>query len=537
SGYRVTLTFNLMLTEPATPNQPRGPADEVSRYLIEHFTSPVTSTYVGEDPREPIRLAFLLDHEYTQAGLSSGRFKGADVNRVALLRDAAERADCETVFALAEVQESCSAIPKGATWHYDCYGGGYYGGGQPDPAGDSTEVNVDDYDLGSPNHRAMTLGWWVGAEGSGAEPINLDLLRDEICTVTNSNSLKPYASAYHGYMGNDGNTLDRWYRGAAVVVWPKAKSFAARAEATPTLALSGLLSRIVAGDLEGARADAASLEPVWRRVDPAILPLAVDVAVALRDPQAARVVMEPFALEVLTTEHAAGLAALAREYGAPWMNEVVERWGTVRRHVGAGRFDWVADTLPALCQALRECDASALADSIGDRVWRSLSTHVNVGVRETRGDQRNVDLFALGLPLARLLEAVSDPVGVRIIAELRTLDDNVMELLVAILRAHRPPARAAIRAIADDCCERVTRLVEAPVHTPDDSTSWTGCGCELCLRLASFLAAPSERTLTWQLATPGREHEQRQLDAAALPVRHTTRRQGRPFTLVVEKTA
>lgn len=34
----------------------------------------------------------------------------------------------------------------------------------------------------------------------------------------------------------------------------------------------------------------------------------------------------------------------------------------------------------------------------------------------------------------------------------------------------------------------------------------------------------------------GRQHIHRQIDAADLPVRHTTRRQGRPFTLVLEKT-
>ncbi len=66
-------------------------------------------------------------------------------------------------------------------------------------------------------------------------------------------------------MGNYGNTVDRWYRRAAVVVWPKEKSFAARAEAGSAWALKTLLNRIDVGDLEGARSDAASLEPTSRR--------------------------------------------------------------------------------------------------------------------------------------------------------------------------------------------------------------------------------------------------------------------------------
>ncbi len=41
-------------------------------------------------------------------------------------------------------------------------------------------------------------------------------------------------------MGNYGNTLDRWYRRAAVVLWPRQRSFAARAEAGPEAALHEL---------------------------------------------------------------------------------------------------------------------------------------------------------------------------------------------------------------------------------------------------------------------------------------------------------
>ena len=38
------------------------------------------------------------------------------------------------------------------------------------------------------------------------------------------------------------------------------------------------------------------------------------------------------------------------------------------------------------------------------------------------------------------------------------------------------------------------------------------------------------------MAKTGRHHVHRQIDDAGLPVRHTTRRQGRPFTLLLEKT-
>ena len=56
----------------------------------------------------------------------------------------------------------------------------------------------------------------------------------EVRATVPSADLSPYSSEYEGYMGNYGNTLDRWYHRAVVVVWPRRQSFAARAEAAPT---------------------------------------------------------------------------------------------------------------------------------------------------------------------------------------------------------------------------------------------------------------------------------------------------------------
>jgi hypothetical protein len=52
----------------------------------------------------------------------------------------------------------------------------------------------------------------------------------------------------------------------------------------------------------------------------------------------------------------------------------------------------------------------------------------------------------------------------------------------------------------------------------------------------AFLGSGSDRTFAWPLATAGRRHVHAQIDSAGLPVRHQTRRQGRPYTLVLTKT-
>src|SRR5580693_4525757 len=66
-----------------------------------------------------------------------------------------------------------------------------------------------------------------------------------------------------GLHGQLGNTLDRWYHRAAVVVWPRALAFGNRAEPSPVWALEQLTAMASTGDGPAARATVATLAPFW----------------------------------------------------------------------------------------------------------------------------------------------------------------------------------------------------------------------------------------------------------------------------------
>ena len=55
--------------------------------------------------------------------------------------------------------------------------------------------------------------------------------------------------------------------------------------------------------------------------------------------------------------------------------------------------------------------------------------------------------------------------------------------------------------------------------------------------LGAFLADTGCQHLDWPLAKPGRSHVHDRIDRNELPVRHETRRSGRPYTLVLTKTS
>jgi hypothetical protein len=98
---------------------------------------------------------------------------------------------------------------------------------------------------------------------------------------------------------------------------------------------------------------------------------------------------------------------------------------------------------------------------------------------------------------------------------------------------------AGFGELAADCAARLRVRLARPQRAPGD---WSielpagGCACELCDTLQAFLSDKSRRTFEWPLAQQRRQHIHARIDAADLPVNHLTRRQGRPYTLVLSKT-
>ncbi|MGH3170201.1 MAG: 2OG-Fe(II) oxygenase, partial [Trebonia sp.] len=260
SGYRITLTYNLMLRGDTSPRQEgdAGTVAKVAGLMREHFGTPATTSWGGFRADPPSRLVYLLDHEYTPRALKWTRMKGADARRVPLLREAAEAVGYETILGLADVRTTHDAWPAHEGYgyrrrrYYDEY---------EDPE-DSAEYEIIDL-----INTEVSLTHWTGPDGGRLEETSLSVDDTEVCASTPSGDLEPYESDYEGYMGNWGNTLDRWYHRGAIIVWPRAQAFANRAETSPGWALDEIVSIASSGDAVGAREAAATLEPVWSGLD------------------------------------------------------------------------------------------------------------------------------------------------------------------------------------------------------------------------------------------------------------------------------
>ncbi|MHB2022638.1 MAG: 2OG-Fe(II) oxygenase, partial [Mycobacteriales bacterium] len=453
AGYRVVLTYNLSLRGDSTAetDAPDADVDAIVPLLDEHFTTPAPPPRFGgsTEGRRPDRLVYLLDHEYTAAGLSWARLKGSDAKRAAVLRAAAERADCEIVLALADIHETWSAYESEPSGRYgERRYGGRYGGDdeeEDEDAGDDSTA-LDDYELGELIEDRITLERWLDPSGEETEPIATHVLDDEVCATTASGELQPYSSEYEGYMGNWGNTLDRWYRRAALVLWPRQRTFVVRAEASPAWALDALAARVRAQEVGLARDMASLLAPFWDSVigrEPrrGLLTKALRVARGLDDADLAALVLKPFRLELLTPGHAPVLAALVKGYGEDWTRALLLGWfGDRRRLTIHDRLAWVA-SLVGLGEALHAAGepGTSVARLVVQESWTWLGGEIRTRLAIVAPARREEALTELAAAVLAVLDtaAVIAAYDIRDAASnlFRQQGDPLLGCLLRVLRS------------------------------------------------------------------------------------------------------
>ena len=567
SGYRITLTYNLLLRGDTSRLQgDESTVTELAGLLREHFSTPVPRYYRGPAADPPNRLVYLLDHEYTPRALKWSRLKGADASRAPLLREAANRADCEAILALADIKTTHSAFTD-----YDDY---RYGRRHRDDDYDEDRDDHDDasgddsqYEIQELIDSEVTLTHWTGPDGTRLEQTSLFLHDTEVCASTPTGDFKPHESHYEGYMGNWGNTLDRWYHRAAVIFWPRGQAFANRAETSPAWALDELAAMASASGPRAARDTAATLGPFWDRAvrsqtaegrggTTGVFGKALRAADAVADPATAATLLCPFRVEDLTEVNVDSFGKITSGYGPQWTARLLGTWygedqPAWARGGGQERAKWVADQLSGLCAALHAAHGpdTVTAQRLLTLSWEWLSGDIGAALASSPPSRRDQELSDLGKPLASALRAAAE-IGASstrdaISGYTQEQGDAVTALEMSALRAVTEPLKdsalrdADVGDLAADCAARLRVRLARPQRAPGD---WSvelpagGCTCDLCVTLRAFLAAPGRTVFEWPLAKQRRQHIHSRIEAAELPVTHVTRRQGRPYTLVLKKT-
>ena len=159
-GHRLSLVYNLCVLPGDTETSRHAPdysaeAEAVARHLAE-----------WRDERTG-KLVWLLEHDYTAAGLSFDTLKNADNAVAHVLAAAAERAECALHAAIVHIEESGNAM---------------YSDGDYVMSWDWRESDIEAMEIGDLYDSRHWLDGWIGADGSRPPFDEIPLLPEELAS-------------------------------------------------------------------------------------------------------------------------------------------------------------------------------------------------------------------------------------------------------------------------------------------------------------------------------------------------------------------
>ena len=548
-GWRVVLTFDLVLpTAQALPPEPAHPA----------LVQALRQVFLPEGPPRSRPWLLLLDHEYTEHGLRWPLLKGQDRPRVAALRAAALALGLVPQLALAEIHETWTA---GVAYPYRDRGRGDSGNPEPDEL----------------IEEGLSLDFWVDAEDRPHQGQPLAVALADCVSFTESHDDFLVNEEYEGYMGNYGETLDYWYRRAALVLQSPLAAEAARFATQPEAALADALKLARKADQHAALAQRLAqalpdLQRYARTKGRVVLARYAQLACVLPADLASSL-CAPFAWQQLLPADAKALAALGQARGTAWLQAQLRAWAqaaplrlhpswrpslvatpdgaSARTAEAPARHEGVAlwpDPLPEFIDA-------AVAAKWPAQALDEMVTQALLGLQRTDGQaatpaehlavwpQRLHALCQLALALQRLPQPQSLMHQLQALLQHLAAHPKLYPAtdLLPLLRALSSPTAAAT-AERQALLGRVKAALQAallpPLPAADDQglrhVSWN-CRCADCMPALRWAESPTAEPLLLPLAENRRSHVQTALQDAAAPLSFDTLRKGSPYKLVVTK--
>lgn len=210
-GYRLCVVYNLTLAKSKKPLSAPRDSEHIERIR------PLLHEWSEDDTAE--KLVITLGHQYTQDGLAWDRLKGLDRVKARVLAEAARRENCRAYLALLTFWESGSAeydeeYRSGSGRRRRWY----------DDEDEEDESDAGLYEMGEVFESSLSAEHWSDSEGKPLPVGQLSVEEDELLDQDALKDVDPEED-FEGYTGNAGMTLERWYRHAAIFLWPERKHF------------------------------------------------------------------------------------------------------------------------------------------------------------------------------------------------------------------------------------------------------------------------------------------------------------------------
>jgi hypothetical protein len=570
-GSRVCLTYNLSLAETGKKKQQTA----LTAPLYEREVA-AAAEILGATFRKGgalTKLAWLLEHQYSAAGLSFAALKGQDAARVQVLSQAAERAGCARYLGVVHIEETGPAEP-----HFDMYGyGGRRSGWQDDGASDEEALDEeeeaatrDDFDVIEVSDAWHYVDHWVDPQNRSVDFGKLPLKEDELLPAGALDDAAPDAQRLTEATGNEGASFERSYRRAALVMWlrnrsadvllqggvravmPYLKDIAQRCSLPSASRAERAAARSIAGRLARAwKRELTDANGLMRGEEPSRSDM-VTVLGRLADAPLLEAFVNDIVVRTYDGSENEALATNAALLGARRAGELFSN--LARAHMPSRRGECV-DLLSRLVHQQADSAwlsqlrniAAAIIEALQKRQKRIVASDLDDGLGRAHDIRRATETDAeMVVTLLDSLAAIHAPdlrrAACDAVACAHAFDSA--RVIVSALSLMRTRGPASVSTDAD--YQRLwhhasTILLARSEHPPEAPKDWRQegrirCTCGDCRELQTFLFNPVEQTHRFRLRKDRRRHLHEQIQRHGLDMTHETERRGSPQTLVCTKT-
>lgn len=523
-GYRVALTYNLALESTQSLSGEKKHANPALEKALKAYFH----REEGQDAKPP-KLVYFLDHSYTEHSLKWDLLKGADRKNAEALRCAAEHLGMTPHLALVEIHESWTADDE----YDDRYGEEY----DPEPG----ELIED----------STVLSHWLDAAGKKLPYREVSVSEDELCWTKDTEESDLINSEHEGWMGNYGNTMDYWYRRAAIVLWRESDEVAMSFDLDYDRALAGLSA------LMKKRGNEARVADIVDKAGPYLRRAARDagggqfkpfirIALYLQDENIARTLLSDFSLADIDMDSAKDLVDLQNAYGAAWCLALMKAWREederlrFRRPAASANIDDLTRHL--LSQGSDARVAVFLADYYIGRIVQSDANlaHVTPVEQMSALDKR---MDALKKVMHAGIALHDDSMLRKIVGHVTSNPalypaPDLADMALELQKKDRSASSPAVEALRDYAAQGIRRALDKGLRAKGDWSieAQPSCKCAYCRTTVDFLESATESRKIWPIAQQHRDHIMNVFRGSGLPIRFEVRKEGSPHKLVITKS-
>ena len=531
TGHRLSLVYNLCI-RPGDTSTPRQAPDHTAE--IEEIAGHLVR---WRDEGVSDKLVWVLEHDYSEAGLSFDTLKNTDAALARVLVGATDHADCALHTAIVHIEEHGDAV---------------YGNGDYVDSWNSRESDVDEMAINEIYESRHWLDGWVDRNGCRPPFDDIPLLAEELLPVGALDDAVPDEQWLHEASGNEGVSLERAYRRAAFVIWPRSKTLTVIASAGINGAVEWVAGQFAAGGAaSGERIQelVSKLIGIWshgrydRDEDKArSRAMMLDLLAAIGDRSLAVQYVREVMLFHYSGSENARLLAVFDMLGADG-EEHLPRF--VEAH-----FFRRPDQMLALLRRIEESTTSLPRSALGASVHQAVTALPAVlnPAKHELGDgspfdspapisQHGIcDLFALAWRCG-LTDAARTAATLVTEHPQAVTPDRAIPAALDELRGEPGVADSAYATLWHHAASFLLDRSATPPEAPKD---WAvgcdiDCACELCAKLRAFCSNPVAQTERFAVRKELRQHLHRTIDNHGLDMSHETERRGRPYTLVCTK--